>query len=78
MTKRKKNYLNNKDMLKEIHLSKISYCSFRNKVEDNQQDFIVEELDDIWGTQKVEDGKDEKGGAGGNGSVHALQPTYKK
>jgi len=25
MAKRKKNYLNNKDMLKEIHLSKISY-----------------------------------------------------
>ena len=54
MAKRKKNYLNNKDMLKEIHLSKISYCSFADKVEDNQQDFIVEDLDEIMGTHSVE------------------------
>jgi len=61
MAKRKKNYLNNKDMLKEIHLSKISYCSFLDKVEDNQQDFIVENLSDIWGTQNVEVSKDKDG-----------------
>lgn len=61
MAKRKKNYLNNKDMLKEIHLSKISYCSFRDPIEDNQQDFIVEALEDIWGTQNVEVGKDADG-----------------
>lgn len=57
MAKRKKNYLNNKDMLREIHLSKISYCSFRNKAEDNQQDYIVEDKDEIFGTQKIEVGK---------------------
>jgi len=57
MAKRKKNYLNNKDMLKEIHLSKISYCSFLDKIEDNQQDFIVEALEDIEGTRQVEDKK---------------------
>jgi hypothetical protein len=54
MAKRKKKYLNNKDMLKEIHLSKISYCSFANKVEDNQQDFIVESVVQIFGMQSVE------------------------
>ena len=54
MAKRKKNYLNNRDILKEIHLSKISYCSFTDKVEDNQQDFIVESIDEISGMQSVE------------------------
>ena len=54
MAKRKKNYLNNKDMLKEIHLSKISYCSFADKLEDSQQDYIVESTDEIFGTQRVE------------------------
>jgi hypothetical protein len=61
MAKRKKNYLNNKDMLKEIHLSKISYCSFADKVEDNQQDFIVESVDEIFGTQNVAVGKNDNG-----------------
>jgi hypothetical protein len=42
----KQNYLNNKDLLKEIHLSKNSYCSFKNK-EDNQYDVIVMSLNDI-------------------------------
>ncbi len=58
MAKRKKNYLNNKDMLKEIHLSKTTYCSFLNKLEDNQQDFIVESLEEINSTQYVDVGKD--------------------
>jgi len=61
MAKRKKNYLNNKDMLKEIHLSKISYCSFADPVEDNQQDFIVESKEEIFGTQNVQIGKDDDG-----------------
>lgn len=61
MAKRKKNYLNNKDMLKEIHLSKISYCSFADPVEDNQQDFIVESVAEISGTQNVQIGKDDNG-----------------
>lgn len=44
---RKKNYLNNKDILKQIHLSKMSYCSYRDEELDNQQDFIVEDIHDI-------------------------------
>lgn len=35
------NYLNNKDILKEIHLSKNSYCSF-SKPEYHQYDYIVD------------------------------------
>ncbi len=61
MAKRKKNYLNNRDMMREIHLSKITFCSFRDKIEDNQQDFIVENADDIFGTQNVQVGKDADG-----------------
>jgi hypothetical protein len=44
---RKKNYLNNKDILKQIHISKTSYCSYRNRDLDNQQDFIVEDVSEI-------------------------------
>ena len=40
----KKNYLNNKDILKEIHLSKNTYCSFTESA-DHQYDFIVDYLD---------------------------------
>ena len=35
------NYLNNKDILKEIHTSKNSYCSFKTE-EDNKYDLIVD------------------------------------
>jgi len=42
----KTNYLNNKDMLSEIHKSKTSYCSFPNP-EDNQYDLIVLRLSEI-------------------------------
>ena len=38
------NYLNNKDLLREIHLSKNSYCSY-SKPEYHQYDFIVDYLD---------------------------------
>jgi len=61
MAKRKKNYLNNKDMLKQIHLSKITYCKFINPVEDNQQDIILEDVADINGDSVVPDGKDDEG-----------------
>jgi hypothetical protein len=40
------NYLNNKDMLSEIHKSKSSYCSF-TKPEYHQYDLIVPSLDKI-------------------------------
>ena len=35
------NYLNNRDILKEIHLSKNTYCSFRNAQQDHQYDIIL-------------------------------------
>jgi len=44
---RKKNYLNNKDILKQIHFSKMTYCSYRDEELDNQQDFIVEDVSEI-------------------------------
>jgi hypothetical protein len=37
----KVNYLNNRDILKEIHLSKNTYCSFRDPVKDHQYDIIL-------------------------------------
>ena len=40
-TKKPVNYLNNKDILKEIHESKNSYCHF-SKQEYNRYDFIVD------------------------------------
>jgi hypothetical protein len=43
-TTKPKNYLNNKDILAEIHKSKTSYCSFA-KPEYHQYDFIVDYLD---------------------------------
>jgi len=44
ITKKPVNYLNNKDILRAIHLSKNSYCSFA-KPEYHQYDFIVDYLD---------------------------------
>jgi len=35
------NYLNNRDILKEIHLSKNTYCSFVNPQTDHQYDIIL-------------------------------------
>jgi hypothetical protein len=35
------NYLNNRDLLKEIHLSKNNYCSYRDPVLDHQYDIIL-------------------------------------
>ncbi len=43
---RKVNYLNNKDILKEIHKSKSTYCSFLEK-EYAQYDIIVPSVDKI-------------------------------
>ena len=45
-TTTKVNYLNNKDMLSEIHKSKSSYCSF-TKPEYHQYDIILPSLDKI-------------------------------
>lgn len=35
------NYLNNRDILKEIHLSKNTYCSYRDAQQDHQYDIIL-------------------------------------
>jgi hypothetical protein len=37
----KVNYLNNRDILKQIHLSKNTYCSFQDPVSDHQYDIIL-------------------------------------
>lgn len=37
----KVNYLNNKDLLKEIHLSKNTYCAYRDPATDHQYDIIL-------------------------------------
>jgi hypothetical protein len=41
------NYLNNRDILKEIHLSKNSYCSYTDPVKDHQYDIILPSLEKI-------------------------------
>lgn len=43
----KVNYLNNRDLLKEIHLSKNTYCSFTNAAQDHQYDIILGSVDRI-------------------------------
>ena len=43
----KVNYLNNRDILKEIHLSKNSYCWYRDRDLDHQYDIILPSKDKI-------------------------------
>ena len=43
----KVNYLNNRDILKEIHLSKNTYCWFRDRDIDHQYDIILGSVDKI-------------------------------
>ena len=54
---RKQNYLNNKDMLKEIHKSKLSFCSL---VDDNYSrfDVIVETIEDINNPEFIQQAKE--------------------
>ncbi len=44
---KKVNYLNNRDILKQIHLSKNTYCSYRDPVNDHQYDIILPSVDKI-------------------------------
>jgi hypothetical protein len=44
---RPKNYLNNKDILKEIHKSKGTYCSYVDNQRDHQFDIILTDIDKI-------------------------------
>ena len=46
-TSPKVNYLNNRDILKEIHLSKNTYCSYRDPVLDHQYDIILPTVEKI-------------------------------
>jgi hypothetical protein len=46
-TRRGTNYVNNKDLLREIHLSKKSYCSFLNSKQHADYDIIVGGIDEI-------------------------------
>ncbi len=46
-TPAKVNYLNNKDILKEIHLSKNTYCSYRDPATDHQYDLILPSVSKI-------------------------------
>ena len=44
---KKVNYLNNRDILKEIHFSKNTYCSYVNPATDHQYDIILPSLSKI-------------------------------
>ncbi len=46
-TTKKVNYLNNRDILKEIHLSKNTYCSYLDPVMDHQYDIILPTVEKI-------------------------------
>ena len=46
-TPAKVNYLNNRDILKEIHLSKNTYCWYADRVNDHQYDIILPSLSKI-------------------------------
>jgi len=47
VTTKKVNYLNNRDILKEIHLSKNTYCTYTDPVNDHQYDIILPTLEKI-------------------------------
>ena len=46
-TPAKTNYLNNRDILKEIHLSKNTYCTYQDPVQDHQYDIILPTVEKI-------------------------------
>jgi hypothetical protein len=54
---KKINYLNNKDMLKEIHRSKNSFCEYIDRQKYSDYDVIVEDLQDIFKPEVQETGK---------------------
>ena len=43
----KQNYLNNRDILKEIHLSKNTYCSYKDREVDHKYDIILPDINSI-------------------------------
>lgn len=56
---KKQNYLNNKDMLKEIHKSKLSYCYLLDK-EHGRYDAIVENYDDMFSPETIQAAKESR------------------
>ena len=58
---RKHNYLNNKDLLHEIHKSKNTYCLYRNPKIDHDFDMILDSIDEITQSSESIRGKDENG-----------------
>ena len=46
-TPAKTNYLNNRDILKQIHLSKNTYCTYRDPATDHQYDIILPTVEKI-------------------------------
>jgi len=49
-------YLNNRDLLREIHSSKNTFCSFANRDTDHQFDLIVESISEIT-EEKIEEAR---------------------
>jgi hypothetical protein len=58
---RKHNYLNNKDLLLEIHKSKNTYCTYRDPKTDHDFDMILDSVDDILQKSESVRGKDDNG-----------------
>lgn len=58
---RKHNYLNNKDLLHEIHKSKNTYCLYRNPLVDHDFDMILDSIDEITQLGESVRSKDEEG-----------------
>tara|TARA_B100001094_G_scaffold102690_2_gene98866 strand:+ start:30860 stop:31738 length:879 start_codon:yes stop_codon:yes gene_type:complete len=56
---RKQNYLNNKDMLKEIHKSKLSYCYVLDD-EYSRFDTIVEDIEDVKKPEVIQTAKENR------------------
>jgi len=56
---RKQNYLNNKDMLKEIHKSKMSFCYSMDE-EYNRFDIIVEDYNDIFKPEIIQQARENR------------------
>ena len=47
VTQKKVIYLNNRDILKQIHLSKNTYCSYIDPINDHQYDIILPTIEKI-------------------------------
>lgn len=56
MTRRKVNYLSNRNLLAEIHKSKISYCEYED-INDTVYDYITENIEDLNNIEVIEQAK---------------------